>query len=179
MQTDPPPRIDAKKLSELPLDGLQRKLECTAGGLDPNDARQRLEEFGYNELAEEKVNPLLKLFSYFWGPIPWMIEVAAVLSALVRHWDDFAIILMLLVMNAIVGFWEEFQVGNAINWYGVSHVVDMSDSSHALAYSLHGASQGDADLYVMINASRQPLQFGIHEGTPGQWPGLTHRFWRC
>ncbi|MEZ6053743.1 MAG: hypothetical protein R3C02_20515 [Planctomycetaceae bacterium] len=61
-----------------------------------------------------------------------MIEVAAVLSVtLVRHWDDFAIILMLLVMNAIVGFWEEFQVGNAINWYGVSHVVDMSDSSHA------------------------------------------------
>ena len=60
------------------------------------------------------VNPFLKLLTYFWGPIPWMIEAAAVLSALVRHWPDFFIILVLLVANAVVGFWEEFQAGNAI-----------------------------------------------------------------
>jgi H+-transporting ATPase len=43
-----------------------------------------------------------------------MIEVAAILSALLRHWQDFGIILALLLMNAGVGFWEEFQAGNAI-----------------------------------------------------------------
>ena len=71
-------------------------------------------QYGYNELAEEKVNPLLKFLSYLWGPIPWMIEIAAILSAVVRHWADFWIILALLVVNAIVGFWEEYQAGNAI-----------------------------------------------------------------
>ena len=43
-----------------------------------------------------------------------MIEAAALLSAIVRHWEDFAIIMVLLLGNAVVGFWEEFQAGNAI-----------------------------------------------------------------
>ena len=43
-----------------------------------------------------------------------MIEAAAILSAVVRHWEDFVIILVLLLGNAVVGFWEEYQAGNAI-----------------------------------------------------------------
>ena len=43
-----------------------------------------------------------------------MIEVAAVLWILVRHWDDFTIILALLVFNAVIGFWQEFKAANAL-----------------------------------------------------------------
>jgi H+-transporting ATPase len=43
-----------------------------------------------------------------------MIEGAVILSAVVQHWEDFFIILLLLVSNAVVGFWEEHQAGNAI-----------------------------------------------------------------
>lgn len=43
-----------------------------------------------------------------------MIEAAVVLSAVAQHWPDFGIILTLLVANAVVGFWEEHQAGNAI-----------------------------------------------------------------
>ena len=83
-------------------------------GLTQIEAEKRLTKYGYNELTEEKANPFLKFLSYLWGPIPWMIEIAAVLSAFARHWEDLGIILALLVVNAIVGFWEEFQAGNAI-----------------------------------------------------------------
>ncbi len=93
---------------------LLENLHATPDGLAPDEAARRLAEYGYNEIAEKKVNPLIKLLSYFWGPIPWMIEAAAVLSAVVRHWADFWIILVLLAMNAAVGFWEEYQAGNAI-----------------------------------------------------------------
>jgi hypothetical protein len=62
----------------------------------------------------EEDQSLLKFLSYFWGPIPWMIEAAVILSGVVRHWPDFFIILLLLVCNAVVGFWEERQAGNAI-----------------------------------------------------------------
>jgi H+-transporting ATPase len=86
----------------------------TQKGLSQEEAERRLAQYGYNELAEEKTNPLLKFLSYFWGPIPWMIEVAAILSGLVRHWEDLVIILVLLLMNSLVGFWEEYQAGNAI-----------------------------------------------------------------
>jgi magnesium-transporting ATPase (P-type) len=43
-----------------------------------------------------------------------MIEAAVILSGVVRHWLDFFIILLLLCSNAVVGFWEEHQAGNAI-----------------------------------------------------------------
>jgi H+-transporting ATPase len=98
----------------VPLPKLRDELHVTGDGLTAAEAQTRLEHYGYNELPEEKTNPLLKFLSYFWGPIPWMIEIAAILSGVVRHWEDFAIILVLLLMNAGVGFWEEFQAGNAI-----------------------------------------------------------------
>ena len=92
----------------------QARLGVSADGLTQAAVAQRRAQYGYNELPEQSVNPLLKFLSYFWGPIPWMIEIAAVLSGLVRHYEDFWIIFVLLLMNAGVGFWEEYQAGNAI-----------------------------------------------------------------
>ena len=83
-------------------------------GLTQAEAQKRLTQFGPNEIAEKKTNEILKFLSYFWGPIPWMIEAAVILSAAARHWPDFGIILLLLLANAMVGFWEEHQAGNAI-----------------------------------------------------------------
>ena len=97
-----------------PPQSVPSQLGASSEGLSESEAQARLATYGYNELPEQKTNFLLKFLSYFWGPIPWMIEVAAVLSAVVRHWGDFAIILTLLLMNAGVGFWEEFQAGNAV-----------------------------------------------------------------
>jgi H+-transporting ATPase len=101
-------------LKSLPLPELQAKLGSSPDGLSQAEAQKRLTQYGPNEIEEKKTNPFLKFLTYFWGPIPWMIEAAVVLSALVRHWPDFFIILVLLVANAAVGFWEEYQAGNAI-----------------------------------------------------------------
>jgi H+-transporting ATPase len=102
------------KIEDLSLADLEKHLETSPDGLGQAEARRRLEQYGYNELPEKKVNPILKFLFYFWGPIPWMIEVAAILSLLVRHWADFGIILALLLVNAVVGFWEEYQAGNTV-----------------------------------------------------------------
>jgi H+-transporting ATPase len=93
---------------------LLKKLASSADGLTQAEAEKRLAQYGPNEIAEKKTNEFLKFLTYFWGPIPWMIEAAVILSALVRHWADFFIILVLLCSNAVVGFWEEHQAGNAI-----------------------------------------------------------------
>ena len=100
--------------STIALPELEAQLRTSEDGLSQAEAEQRLAQYGYNELVEEKSNPFLKFLTYIWGPIPWMIEVAALLSALVRHWADLIIILVLLVVNALVGFWEEYQAGNTI-----------------------------------------------------------------
>ncbi len=104
----------AGKTTEPSLAELQAQLKTSPDGLSQNEARRRVAQYGYNELPEKKRNPFLEFCSHFWGPIPWMIEAAAILSALVQHWADFIIILVLLLANAVVGFWEEFQAGNAI-----------------------------------------------------------------
>ncbi len=83
-------------------------------GLSSTEAAKRLQQYGANALEEKNVSPLLKLLGYFWGPIPWMIEVAAALSALIQHWPDFWIITTLLLFNAGVGFWQEYTAGNAV-----------------------------------------------------------------
>lgn len=111
----PKAQPDAKDdLKTLPLPEVQKRLESSPDGLRQAEAKKRLTENGPNEIEEKKTNPLLKFLSYFWGPIPWMIEVAVILSGVVRHWADFFIILVLLLTNAVVGFWEERQAGNAI-----------------------------------------------------------------
>ncbi|MGA7856555.1 MAG: cation-transporting P-type ATPase, partial [Terracidiphilus sp.] len=111
----PQSKPDSKDdLKSLPMPELQKKLGSTPDGLSQAEAEKRLTQYGPNEITEKKTNQLLKFLSYFWGPIPWMIEGAVILSALVQHWLDFFIILLLLCSNAVVGFWEEHQAGNAI-----------------------------------------------------------------
>jgi isoamylase len=61
-------------------------------------------------------------------------------------------------------FWRD-----DVRWYGVGPSVDMSWDSHSLAFSLHGASQKDDDLYVMINAHQEDVHFFIQEGRPEEW----------
>ena len=101
-------------LKSLPLAEVEKRLGSSPGGLSQAEAQKRLIQYGPNELEEQKTNPFLKFLTYFWGPIPWMIEGAVILSGIVRHWLDLVIILVLLVSNAVVGFWEERQAGNAI-----------------------------------------------------------------
>ncbi len=102
-------------LKAIPIRELQKKLGSSPKGLSQAVAQKRLTQYGPNEIEEKKTNPFLKFLTYFWGPIPWMIEAAVILSAVNRSWPDFFIILLLLVANAVVGFWEEHQAGNAID----------------------------------------------------------------
>jgi H+-transporting ATPase len=115
MSTTSAPRTDdGPDLQTVPIAKVLEALAATDDGLSQAEAEKRLAQYGPNEIEEHATNPLLKFLTYFWGPIPWMIEIAVVLSAAVGHWPDFFIILILLVSNAAVGFWEERAAGNAI-----------------------------------------------------------------
>jgi isoamylase len=61
-------------------------------------------------------------------------------------------------------FWRE-----DVSWYGAGPASDLSNDSHTLAFCLHGASQGDNDIYAMINAYWEELEFHVQEGTPQEW----------
>jgi H+-transporting ATPase len=96
------------------IDDLMKDLSSSREGLQSSEVQNRRQQYGPNEIAEKRVNPFIKFLSYFWGPIPWMIEAAAILSAALGRWDDFAIIFVLLLMNGAVGFWQEHKADRAI-----------------------------------------------------------------
>jgi magnesium-transporting ATPase (P-type) len=67
------------------------------------------------ELPKRRIlRPLFIFLSFFWGPVPWLIEASAALSAVARHWEVTGIILILLLVDAYLGFWQEYQAGNII-----------------------------------------------------------------
>ncbi|VVB90769.1 Copper-exporting P-type ATPase B [uncultured archaeon] len=106
--------IDSDEARIASLDDLKRTLSSSKSGISAQEAERRLIQYGYNEISEKKINPVIKFLRYFWGPIPWMIEIAAILSAFIQHWEDFVIITTLLLVNAGVGFWQEHKAENAI-----------------------------------------------------------------
>jgi glycogen operon protein len=61
-------------------------------------------------------------------------------------------------------FWRD-----DVRWYGVDGPVDLSHESRSLAFCLRGASQGDDDIYVMVNGYWEALDFTVSDGVAGEW----------
>ncbi len=97
--------------SKICLEKLSSSLDL---GLTSSEATTRLSKFGMNALSEKKASLFMKLFKFFWGPIPWMIEIAALISGLLERWPDFILITALLLINTLLGFFHEFQADSAI-----------------------------------------------------------------
>lgn len=103
-----------EELREEPLSEVKKKLGFNPEGLSSDEVNSRLSQYGLNKVEEKRTHPILKFLTYFWGPIAWMIEIAMILSAIIGEWPDFFIILVLLLANATIGFWEENTAASAV-----------------------------------------------------------------
>ncbi|MHB1685769.1 MAG: plasma-membrane proton-efflux P-type ATPase [Ignavibacteriaceae bacterium] len=95
------PTSDYKKTT---LEETFRLLETTENGLNRTEVQDRLGIFGHNAIEEKKKNPVLEFISRFWGPMPWLLELAMALSLFLKHHIEGIIIFVLLTVNAIIGF---------------------------------------------------------------------------
>ena len=78
-------------------------LSTNINGLTTEDADARIEKFGYNEIVEVKRNSLVEFFKRYWGPMPWLLELAIILTIVLNHYTESIIIFTLLTLNAIIG----------------------------------------------------------------------------
>ncbi len=83
-------------------------------GLTSADAKQRLAKYGPNSIQAHEESRWKKLLGYFWSPIAWMIEAAAIISLLRQDWPDFIVVTALLLYNAAVGFWQDNKAASAL-----------------------------------------------------------------
>ena len=105
----------APDLAKAPVDQVLAALGAApATGLSAEEAASRLRKYGPNALAHPHESEARKALRYFVGPIAFMIEAAAIVSAILGRWDDFAIIAGLLVFNAALDFWQDRKASNAL-----------------------------------------------------------------
>jgi H+-transporting ATPase len=117
MAEDVPVNSDggAAAIDSSPVVAELRKLQTTPNGLSSADAGSRLARYGSNAIEAPAESRWRELAGYFWGPLPWMIEAAALISLLRRDWSDFFVVAGLLLYNAAVGFWQEYKASNALD----------------------------------------------------------------
>jgi H+-transporting ATPase len=83
------------------------KDDTPSTGLTGDEAQRRLEKFGPNTVPDAALDPLRRALTKFWAPVPWMLEAAIVLEAVLGKWVEAAIIMALLAFNAALGFLQE------------------------------------------------------------------------
>ena len=113
-----PPKANvdnAIDLEKIPVDKVIAQLAVEPGqGLSRAEAQRRLAKYGPNALIEKETSLGRKILGLFAGPIAYMIEAAAIVSAVIGHWSDFAIITALLLFNAALEFWQDRKASDAL-----------------------------------------------------------------
>ena len=77
-------------------------VQATEGGLDSEEVKRRLDQYGYNKLPESTRNPFFVFLGYLWNPLSWAMEVAAILAIILLDYADFCLIIALLLVNATI-----------------------------------------------------------------------------
>ncbi len=93
----------------------ETKAGAGGGGLSSAEAALRLRQLGPNSTPEERQHPFVRLVSRLWGPIPWLIELAIGLELALGHASEAAILAVLLVFNAAVGWLQEGRAQGAVS----------------------------------------------------------------
>lgn len=102
-------------LAKAPLDAVLADLKVSPdAGLSNAEVTARAAKYGPNALASHEASFLSKLLRRFTGPISYMIEIAALVSAILQHWEDVAIILVLLILNVALETWQDRKASSAL-----------------------------------------------------------------
>lgn len=99
----------------LSIDDAYHKLNANPNGLNDSDVAQRLKQYGPNTLKNNANTSMFMLFlSQFKSPITILLIVAAILSAGLGDISDTLIILCIILLSSLLGFWQEKGAANAV-----------------------------------------------------------------
>ncbi|EIE87190.1 hypothetical protein G6F46_002924 [Rhizopus delemar] len=112
---------DKYDLSTMEQEDVMQILQTQPDGLTTEEVNRRIEKFGRNKLETKEINPILQFLGFMWNPLSWVMEAAAIVAIALSNgegkapdYPDFIGIVLLLIANAVIGFLEERQAGNAV-----------------------------------------------------------------
>ena len=110
------PALNDIDLEKAPVEDILKQLNVDLKtGLSQSEAAARLDKYGPNALMDKEESFASKILHSFMGPISYMIEAAALISALIGHWDDFIIIVALLLFNVTIELWQDRKASTALS----------------------------------------------------------------
>eukprot|EP01134_Creolimax_fragrantissima_P006885 CFRG6885T1 len=157
--------------TEATIDDAFRILQSCEKGLSNEEVKIRLNLFGPNKLPEKEDNPMLEFLKFLWNPLSWCMEIAALISIILLDYLDFALIIVLLFLNATIAYHEEAAAGDAIAALTASlapkakalrdGVVKSVDASTLVPGDVVLVRLGDivaADIKFICDVDHDPLQ---------------------
>lgn len=84
-------------------------------GLSRSEAQKRLQEFGHNQLLEQqKISAIHLFFDQFSSFIIWILIAAAIVAGVLREWVDTFAIIIIVILNALLGFFQEYRAERSL-----------------------------------------------------------------
>lgn len=99
----------------ISITDLEAQLSTSSQGLVDDEVQKRLQQYGRNALHEEKTSRLVVLLRQFNSILVYILIIAAIVSLLVSDIKDFFIIIFIIIINAIIGFWQELKAESSLN----------------------------------------------------------------
>ncbi len=84
-------------------------------GLTKNQVEERIKLHGFNEVVEKKSSPVLRFLRKFWGLSSWMLELIIILSAVLKKYEDLVVVSVLLIVNAVMSFYQENRASGVLD----------------------------------------------------------------
>src|SRR4030042_2142810 len=104
-----------KNWHAVPLKEVFSRIESGKGGLTGSEAAERLKKFGRNALPQEKPYSKIRLFlGQFNSPLMYILLVAVVISFLLKHYSDTIFIIIVLLINTVVSFYQENKANQSL-----------------------------------------------------------------
>lgn len=165
---------ETKKIYDVPESF--KNYESSINGLSTNQAKERLEKYGRNEIVEKKESKWKKILKLFSGPIPLMIEIAALLSFIVAivnsvipnpnyiTWASFALVLVLLISNATIDYVQSSRAATALDSLKKSMALKAQVKRDGKFIEINAAELVPGDIVKIANGDILPADLIMVEG---------------
>ncbi|PWU87244.1 putative P-type H+-ATPase [Trypanosoma cruzi] len=155
----------SKAISEHKEDGVDEvPMLPPSKGLTTAEAEELLAKYGRNELPEKKTPSWLIFVRNLWGPMPFALWVAIIIEFALENWPDGAILLVIQLANATIGWYETIKAGDAVAALKNSLKPVATVHRDGAWKQLDAALLVPGDLVKLASGSAVPADCSINEG---------------